>query len=82
MVNTTVNAQSIDKIQISFECPYCWSKYKQNGEPTKRAKKIKHVHGSNENLNNRTEHRLAHCIRERYDGCFYIIIDDKTIRKN
>ena len=81
MVNTTVYAQSINKIQFSFECPYCWSNYKKNGEPYKTAKRIKHVHGSNDNLNNRTEHRIAHCMKERYDGCFNIIIDDNTIRK-
>lgn len=81
MVNTTVNAQSIDGYHIKFECPYCWSKYKKNGEPTKNAKRINHIHGSSGNLNNRNEHRIAHCVRERYDGGFNIIIDDKTIRK-
>jgi hypothetical protein len=81
MVNTTVNAQSINNVHIKFECPYCWSKYKKNGEPTKRAKRINHMHGSNDNLNNRTENRIAHCMNERYNGGFNIIINDETIRK-
>jgi hypothetical protein len=80
MENTTVYAQSIDNDCIKFECPYCWSNYKKDGEPTKRAKRIIHIHGSNNNFRNRTEHRIAHCYK-RYNGGFNIIIDENTIRK-
>lgn len=81
MVNTTVYAMSIDKDEIKFECPYCWTKYKKNGEPYKTATRKIHIHGSGERLHNRSEHRIAHCMSKIYSGGFKIIIDDNTIRK-
>ena len=84
MVNTTVHATSINKIQFYFECPYCWTKYKKNGEPCKNAKRLIHCHGSDNTFENREEHRGAHCIGnngDRYNGSFNIIIDDNTIRR-
>ena len=80
MVNTTVFAKSVDKVHIRFECPFCWSKYKKNGEPTKNAKKVIHLHGSCGELHNRIEHRGAHCINNKYNGSFNIIINDDTAR--
>ena len=87
MVNTTVHAKSIDKRYITFECPFCWTKYKKNGEPYKTAKRETHYHGSGNEFHNRTEHRSRHCSsgdhnkKTSYDGGFYIVIDDNTIRK-
>ena len=37
-----------------------------------------HLHGSNNNLSNREEHRSAHC--PKYDGPVCIVIDDDTER--
>ena len=45
MVNTTVHAKSINKIQFYFECPFCWTKYKKNGEPYKNAKRYGQKNG-------------------------------------
>jgi hypothetical protein len=81
MENTTVHAKMINDVYFKFECPYCYTKYKKNGEPRLGAKRINHIHGSNKNIRNRTEHRIAHCTMERYNGGFNIIIDDSTIRK-
>ena len=74
-------AQSIDKIHIKFECPFCYNKYKKDGTPYKRAKRLIHKHGSGGNLKNRVEHRGAHCDYERNNKSFNIHITDKTIRK-
>ena len=79
MVETTVYAKSINRTQFYFECPFCWTKYKKNGEPSKNAKKVIHCHGSNNELHNRKEHRSSHC-PTRYRGSFNIIIDDNTFK--
>ena len=81
MVNTIVYAKSIDNEYITFECPFCLSKYKKNGEPYKTSIKVHHYHGSCNEFHNRTEHRIAHCDKARYDGGFNIVIDDNTVRK-
>lgn len=31
---------------ITFECPFCFSKYRKNNEPHKNAKNIDHTHGT------------------------------------
>ena len=80
-IETTVYAKSIDKIHIRFECPFCWTKYKKNGEPYKNAKRLIHRHGSCNTFEIREEHRGGHCMPERYGGNFIIIIDDNTIRR-
>ncbi len=81
MVKTIVYAKSIDKVHFKFECPFCYDKYKKDGiTPTKNAKKLFHIHGSNENLRNRRESRIAHCNNKIYNGSFEIIIDDSTIK--
>ena len=33
-------AKYIDPCTIAYECENCWTKYKKNGEPYKRAKKV------------------------------------------
>jgi hypothetical protein len=76
-----VEAETISNKTFRFECPFCWSKYKKNGEPYKTAKRIYHTHGSSGDLSNRIEHRLAHCYGNKKYRCdFNIHITDKTIR--
>ena len=79
-----VHASAIDSKYVEFECPFCWTKYKKNGEPWKNAKRVFHVHGSGGDLSNRITHKVPHCDRDRFpkDLCgFAIAIDDSTIRK-
>lgn len=78
---TEVHALSVDDKQISFICPYCWSKYKKNGQPYMTAKRLIHYHGSNGNRANRIENRISHCSKHIYNGMFDIIIDDLTEKK-
>jgi transposase-like protein len=76
-----VYASTISNKHIKFKCPFCYSKYKKNGEPYKRSKRIFHTHGSNNDLTNRTEHRLAHCYgNKEYATDFNIHIDNNTTR--
>lgn len=73
-----VVADSIDKTHIKFTCPHCFSKYKKNGEPYKRAKNLVHTHGSNNDLSNRRETRVHH--GKRYGDEVEILITDETKR--
>jgi hypothetical protein len=75
---TIVKAHKMDNIHIYYECPYCWSKYKKNGEPTKTAKRITHQHGSDNDYSNRTENRISHCYEPNKSYAVNIIIDDTT----
>ncbi len=74
-------ASKINKTHIFIKCPYCFSKYKKNGEPYKSSKNIIHLHGSCGDLSNRVEHRSHHsnrCNHNNFD--WKIIINDDTIR--
>lgn len=80
----TVNvvATKITPTSIHFECPECWSKYKKNGEPTARAKRIIHNHGNETgSIENRETDRVPHCIRKNNICCFNIQITDATKRE-
>lgn len=76
-----VFADTIDNKHFTYTCPLCWSKYKLNGEKSKRGKPVIHKHGSNTNLSNRIEHRGGHG-----DKCknysIEIHITDETLRLN
>ena len=84
-----VQAYKYGKTHISFKCPYCRTKYKKNGEPTKMSKSVYHHHGSMERYpNNFITNRAPHCIgvgRDRFDKSGYtsfdIHITDDTIRE-
>jgi hypothetical protein len=54
-------AKTIDLETFAYECPVCWSVYKKNGEPSLRAKRVIHKHGSGGILDNRIENRGTHC---------------------
>lgn len=76
-----VKAHRIDNEFIYYECSYCWTNYKANGEPTKRAKRGIHKHGSRNCFENRTELRVPHCSKARnFIEGISIIIDDTTLR--
>lgn len=76
------------KIHFSFKCPYCRTKYKKNGEPTKRSKPVYHYHGSMEKYpENFKTYRSPHCTgmgKKRFEKAgyteFLIEINDKTLR--
>lgn len=79
-----VQAETINPIQFSYECPFCYSRTKKDGNPYARAKPLKHYHGSNGDLSNRTEYRTAHCkyIPREYSSVEFVIqITDATIRE-
>lgn len=78
--NTVVIAHKIDKIHIYYECPYCWSKYKKNGQPSSKAKRIIHSHGSCNDFSNRIENRISHCFEPNKTHNVNIVIDDSTKR--
>jgi len=73
-----VEASHVNTVQISYRCPFCWSSYKQNGEPSANAKSTVHHHGSCGEVHNRVEHRGSHCDKEK--GAINIHITDKTIK--
>tara|TARA_R110002110_G_scaffold414804_1_gene645966 strand:- start:4033 stop:4296 length:264 start_codon:yes stop_codon:yes gene_type:complete len=80
-----VEASEITPNIIKFECPQCWSKYKKNGEPAMRAKRITHIHGNEtHSKDNRSTDRSGHCIvndnPKLSDVAFDIHITDNTIR--
>jgi len=83
MKNFSVEANVITPKQIYFECPFCWSKYKKNGEPYKNAKRLRHIHGNEcHTSENRVTTRTPHCIhRNELDGEFIINITENTVRK-
>lgn len=56
-----VIAEEIDNLDIKFTCPFCYTRYKKDGTPTKNAKNSIHTHGSGNNFNNRVEYRTPHC---------------------
>lgn len=62
-----VVATSIDLVQVEYECPFCWTRYKTNGEPTARAKRGVHRHGSEGSTLMRVLHRVPHCANP-HDG--------------
>lgn len=73
-----VEAKTISNKTFTFECPFCWSRYKKNGQPYKTAKRVIHTHGSSGDLSNRREHRQGHCHLKDTD--FHIHITDNTKR--
>jgi len=87
--NIKVEALTIGKTYLTYQCPYCWRL--RNGrlldsnidKKTKRiytsAKRNIHYHGSSGDLSNRTEHRLSHCLVNSEKGV-YIEINDNTKR--
>ena len=56
-----------------------YSKYKKDGTPYKRSKRLYHTHGSGGELINRIEHRAGHCSKE-HNTDFNIHITDDTKR--
>ena len=77
-----VEAKSIDNKHIKFDCPYCFNKYKKNGQPYKRTRNRVHTHGSNGLLHNRIESRVHHhdYMRNKQGAEVGIFITDNTIR--
>ena len=71
-------AKTIDLETFAYECPDCWTSYKKNGEPTLRAKKKIHRHGSSGILSNRIENRVTHCLK--HNKTVDIHITDETRR--
>ena len=77
-----VTANTISPKKLEYECPFCWSSLKKNGQPTKRARRLTHTHGNGSDdhadLSNRIEFRSTHCPVVRED--VYIHITDETRR--
>jgi hypothetical protein len=75
-----VHAHTITKKYFYYTCPFCWTRYKKNGEPSLRGKPGTHFHGSGGGLSNRRTHRVNHCTKSNR-GVF-ITIDDLTNRSD
>jgi hypothetical protein len=75
-----VTAKFVNNYQFGFECPFCFTKYKMNGDPYKNAKRVIHVHGSEGILENRKTVREAHCNKDSNKRIFIINITDETVR--
>jgi hypothetical protein len=71
-----VVADSISKKHISYTCPICYYRYNKNGTPRKNSKHLIHLHGSENDLSNRIEHRNP----PYHTTDLYIKINDATKR--
>jgi hypothetical protein len=77
-----VHAHTITKMQFYYTCPFCWTRYKKNGEPSLKGYPGTHWHGSGGNLTNQRTHRVSHCTKStEKTGSVFITIDDSTIRR-
>ena len=76
-----VHCDSIDYEHLYITCPFCYSRYNKDGTPSKNAKRVVHIHKSNEDFSNRIEQRIPHCPTKKRNYIFNIVIDDKTERK-
>lgn len=79
-----VHCDMIDQSHMCFTCPMCFTKYNKNGMPSLRGKSQVHRHGSSNDLSDRIEHRLPHCVlpnNKPRNYSFKIVIDKNTIRK-
>jgi len=56
-----VRAEKVDAVHVHYVCPFCFNRYKKNGEPYKRSKRHNHCHGSGGVMSNRFETRAPHC---------------------
>jgi len=85
-----INELNVEAIEITpklirYKCPVCFTKYNKNGEPSKRAKNVIHIHGNEEHsARNRITGRSHH--NNQYSNIGYnnvcIHITDKTLRKD
>lgn len=80
MTSIIVHATKIDSKKVQFECPFCFTSYKNDGQPKKNSKRLTHTHGSENDTTDRILYRSSHCDVLRYRGEFQIIVDDNTKR--
>lgn len=74
-----VECTKLTKHNIYFECPYCRTSYKRNGEPRRNSRNIVHIHGNAGDFSNRTENRAGHCRNDIRN--FDIKITDNTLKE-
>ena len=53
--------------QSVFECPWCYTKYNKDGQPSKTAKRTVHRHGATLGF----DHKGSHC-QDHHPGDYYI----------
>ena len=70
-------ADYVSRKELNFTCPFCWSRYKKDGTPTKTAKKITHYQRapSEACLRARLDHLLPIISQS---GNFPIVIQNET----
>lgn len=73
-------ADYVSRKELNFTCPFCWSRYKKDGTPTKTAKKITHYHGSF-TTDNRSYRKFPHCDPKRNDKPFEIYVTNNTTKR-
>lgn len=64
--------------QSVFECPWCWTMYKVNGEPYKKSKRIIHRHGAGLGFAD----KCGHCQRQRVGEGSYVICTTRDVNGN
>jgi hypothetical protein len=77
-------ALKITPEQVFYECNVCYERYKKNGLPYKKAKKVIHVHGNEEHSNtNRIIERMHHSNANHIKtfNQVEIHVTDETIRE-
>jgi hypothetical protein len=75
-----VVAERLTKTHIYYECPHCYTKYKKDGTPYKKAKKVIHSHGNDtHSFDNRITTRVHHSnsshIKTYNNVCIHITDD-------
>ena len=72
-------AKTIDLDTFCYECPMCFTSYKNNGEPTTRAKHLIHRHSSENDISNRMEYRISQCINIQKSVIIHITDETRRI---
>lgn len=88
--NYVVGACRVTPKGLFYVCPWCWTKYKKNGQPYPNAKRLIHTHGNayktmdNHDAGDRFLHCNDHIFERRPKGCtgVRILVTDETERCN
>lgn len=64
-----VRCCEVDRHQLYYVCPSCWTKRTKSGLPYKTARRVVHFHGSGGDFRVRGgEHRVMHCADTEFHG--------------
>jgi len=72
-----VKAKKVDDTHVDFICPFCYTRYKKNGDPTANARHEEHKHSSDDRRIQMI-HKIKHCDPRRNEKSFFIGITPST----